>query len=220
LKKSLIIVFFFLFASFSALSQIRFSVASDLALQRSLRDDQQYWAFGHTVQAQFHMNPTDGIYVWLSYYTRGRFNNELTATAKSPVPVPQEINFTNKARMEFKHVSVGWKKYLKGRFDQEEGWNLYGLAGFGIMLGNVQNQFTTPIDTVQYAVPVTEGEGDFKRLTLDLGLGAEVQLGADIFLYGETRVWVPTTAYPSKYVLVNKNSPLVAQANLGIRILF
>jgi hypothetical protein len=221
LGKRVIISLLFIYSSAVSFAQpTQFSIASDLGLQRSFKKGQQYWAGGHTIQAQFHFTPKDGAYVWLSYYTNGKFSNDVTATAKSTTTLPQQINYVNSASMRFKQVSIGWKKYLKGRSDIEEGWNIYGYAGFGLILGRVVNSHSASIDTVVYHVPVRVGKANFKRLTLDLGLGWEVCLGADIFFYAEGRAWIPTTDYPSKYIFVNANAPLVGMINAGIRILF
>jgi hypothetical protein len=221
LKKQIPI--FFLFSLFSAVAfsqPVRVSIATDLGLQRSFKKGQQYWAGGHTIQGQFHFTPKDGAYVWVSYYTNGKFSNNVTATAKSITTVPQQINYVNNAVMRFKQISIGWKKYLKGSFDAEQGWNIYGYAGFGLLLGLVENTHSVSIDTAVYIVPVRVGKANFKRLTLDLGLGYEVPLGADIFIYAEGRAWIPTSDYPSKYIFVNDNAPLVGMFNVGIRILF
>lgn len=195
-------------------------MATDVGMQRSFKKEQQYWALGHTVQVQYHVAPKDAAYIWLSYYSNGKFLNKLTATAKSGSTLPQQINYDNSAKMHFKQFSIGWKKFLKGRFDAEEKWNLYGYAGFGLVLGRVINTHSTDIDTTIYNVPVRAGRANFKRLTVDLGLGAEFPLGADIYLYTEGRVWLPTTDYPSKYIFVNKDAPLIGMFNLGLRVLF
>ena len=198
----------------------QFSAATDIGLQRSFRPDQQFWAFGHTVQAQFHVTYTDAIYFWLSYYTNGKFTNELEATAKSSSISPQQIAYTNNAQMRFQHFSVGWKKYLKGNYAIEEGWSLYAYGGFGLMFGKVTNQQSAVIDTTLYDVQVVPGIGKFKRITLDLGLGAEFPIGGGYFIYSEGRLWVPASDYPSKYVYVNDDSPVVGMFNVGVRILF
>lgn len=160
----------------------QFSIATDIGIQRSFKKEQQYYAFGHTVQAQFHLTYKDAVYVWLSYYTNGKFNNDVTATAKSPLTLPQQIDYRNRAIMSFRQFSAGWKKYLKGHYMTEDGWNLYTYAGFGLLYGRVENSHTVPIDTLNYNVPVQQGKGKFKRLTLDLGLGAEFPLGGDFYL--------------------------------------
>lgn len=214
---SLLFVFAFAIA---AAQPAQFSIATDLGLQRSFKKGQQYWAGGHTIQVQFHFTPKDGAYAWVSYYTNGKFSNNVTATAKSAVTVPQQINYVNNAVMRFKQISIGWKKYLRGAFNIEEGWNIYGYAGFGLILGRVDNAHSVSIDTTVYQVPVRIGKANFKRLTLDLGLGWEVPLGGDVFFYAEGRAWIPTSDYPSKYIFVNDNAPLVAMINAGIRILF
>ena len=215
------IVIFSFTAAFSQESWHRcFSVASDVGLQRNFKKDQSYWAVGHTTQAQFHLAPKDGIYVWFAYYSSGRFQNSINATAKSPLTLPQQVHYTNSSRMRLKQFSVGWRKYLKGTPDAEDGWNLYGYAGFGLLLGRVDNTHSVFIDTAVYNVPVQSGKANFKRLTMDLGLGFEFPIGGEFYLYSEGRVWIPTTDYPSKYIFVNNNAPFVAMLGAGVRILF
>ena len=200
--------------------QPKLSISNDLGLQHSFKKEQRYWAGGHTIHLHLHFTPKEGAYSWISYYSVGKFSNDIMASAKLPATSPQQINYVNKAEMRFKQFSLGWKHYLKGAFNSEDKWNLYGYAGFGLMLGRVLNNHSLTIDTSLYNVPVRSGKANFKRLTLDLGLGWEVPLSSDIFFYNEARVWIPTTDYPSNYLLVNKNAPLVASLNFGIRILF
>jgi hypothetical protein len=222
LKKKAFISFFpvLFFTANTFSQQSKFSIATDLALQRSFKKQQQFWAVGQTVYLHYHFTQKDGAYTWISYYSVGKFNNDLVASAKLAATSPQQVNYVNKAEMRFKHFSMGWKHYLKGDCKSDESWNLYGYAGFGLLLGRVQNTHSIFIDTVSYDVPVRSGIANFKRLTLDLGLGWEVNIGGEIYFYNEVRVWVPTTDYPSKYIFVNKNAPLVASLNFGIRILF
>ena len=200
--------------------QPKLSISNDLGLQHSFKKEQRYWAGGHTIHLHLHFTPKEEAYSWISYYSVGKFSNDIMASAKLPATSPQQINYVNKAEMRFKQFSLGWKHYLKGAFNSEDKWNLYGYAGFGLMLGRVVNNHSLTIDTSLYNVPVRSGKANFKRLTVDLGLGWEVPLSSDIFFYNEARVWIPTTDYPSNYLLVNKNAPLVASLNFGIRILF
>src|ERR1043166_9591557 len=104
---------------------------------------------------------------------------------------------------------MGWKHYLKGASDLEAKWSVYGYAGFGLLLGRVINTHSVAIDTSFYSVPVRNGKANFKRLTFDVGVGYEIFLGGDIYFYNEARVWIPTTDYPSKYIFINNNDPLV-----------
>ena len=195
-------------------------MATDLGLQRSFKKEQQYWAGGHTTHLHFHFTPRDGAYIWMSYHTPGKFSNNVTATAKSTSTTPQQINYVNNAEMRFKHFSIGWKKYLRGSSNMEYGWGLYGIAGFGLLLGRVVNSHSVPLDTALYQVPVRSGKANFKRLTADLGLGWEVPIGADVFFYTEGKLWIPTSDYPSKFIFVNDNAPVVAMLNAGIRVFF
>jgi hypothetical protein len=122
--------------------------------------------------------------------------------------------------MSIKQVSVGWKHYLKGAFNTEDKWNLYASAGWGLMIGRIENFHSVKIDTSKYDVQVLEGSAHFKRLTADFGLGYERPVGGDIFFYMEGRALVPITDYPSRFIYIYDNAPFIGSLNLGIRLLF
>lgn len=197
----------------------RLSLASNGVLLRSFKPDQQYWSFGQTVQFIFHTSPTDGPYAWIAYFSDGKFINRLQAQAMQSSTTPQTVNFDNSAHLRFKHISLGWRKYLKGRYDADKSWNLCAMAGFGLLLGRIENTQSTHIDPLLYSVPVQAGKANFKRLTLDLGLSPEFPVGADVCLYLDGRIHIPTTDYPSPYLFVNRKAPLTAGLGLGVRIL-
>jgi hypothetical protein len=201
-------------------SQTRFSVATDISVQRSIKKGQQYWAIGHTTHAHFHLTPKDGIYVWFAYYSNGNYKNNVIASAKSPSTIPQQINYENRGNMRLKQFSTGWKRYIVGNALSETGWNLYAYAGFGLLLGRVQNTHSVGIDTSLYNAPVLSGRAHFKRLTIDPGLGWEKSIGGDLWIYLEGRAWIPTEGYPSKYIFVNDHAPWTAMLSLGLRVLF
>jgi hypothetical protein len=220
LNRRIIILTLFLFSLTVANAQSRFSLSTDVSALRSLKKGQRYWAAAHTTILNFHITQKDGIYVWLAYTVGGRFKNSLVANAKTALITPQQISYTNTSVMKLKTLSIGWKKYLKGAPDAETKWNLYGTAGFGLLFGNVTNTRSVIIDTSQYNVPIQDGSAHFKRLTLDLGLGAEWPIGGDLYLYSEARTWIPTPGYPSSYILVNDHTPLTGLVCIGLRLLF
>jgi hypothetical protein len=221
LKKSGYIFLILLFPLSSLLAQqTRFSLSTDVNVLRSLRKQQRFWALGQTVTGNFHFTPKDQAYAWLVYYSKGIFHNQLKATAKQPTTAPQQISFSNKARMSIRHVSLGWKHYLKGAFNAEDKWNLYASAGWGLMIGRIENFYSVNIDTSKYDVQVLEGSAHFKRLTADFSLGYEKPVGADVFLYMEGRALVPITDYPSRFIYIYDNAPFIGSLNLGIRVLF
>jgi len=205
-----------------AFSQVQLSIATDISAQQSFKEGQRFWALGQNIVFDWHFSPKGTAYALISYYSVGKFKNSLTATAKSPSTSPQEISFTNNAEVRLHQISLGWKQYLVGKFDADVGWNLYTITGFGLMFGKATNNFSTTIDTSLYNAPPNpvSGTGHFKRLTFDLGLGWEIPLSSALFVYSEGKVWIPTTDYPSKYLLVNDNAPLVAVLSLGLRMLF
>ncbi|MCX8018895.1 MAG: hypothetical protein N2747_00205 [Chitinophagaceae bacterium] len=205
----------------AAVSQyIPFSGATDAGVQYNFSRQQRFVVLNHTLQAQLHINRRDALYVWLAYTTTGRFKNKLTASARSVSQSPQSLPFQNKSSMQFRHFSIGWKRYLKGTYDAERLISVYALAGFGILFGNIKNQHMPAVDTSLYAVPVLFGRSQFTRLTYDAGMGAETPLGTDAFLYGEIKCWLVADGYPSMYLVNNNRTPRMGMLNLGIRILF
>jgi hypothetical protein len=124
--------------------------------------------------------------------------------------------------MRLRQFSVGVRKYFIGSYDHLEKFNLYGGAGFGLIMGRASNSFSRIIDTSLYTIQnnVVNGSGDFKRLTLDVLGGVEFPLSYEVFAYTEMRMHIPTTNYPNSYLLKNSNAPFLAGINLGIRILF
>ena len=204
-----------------AQAQLRFSLATDFDVQHNFSADQRYWGIGQTIRMEWQSHPGTGFYGWVCYYNYGKFKNELTAQAKDASTLPARIAYINRGRMRFTQLSLGVKQYLKGRFDAETGWSVYGLAGLGVLMGKVDNNWgTAAIDTTQYHVPVLKGESSFNRLTLDLGAGAELPMGGDLFLYAEAKTLVPITYFPSPYLLNSHYNPLSGILCLGIRVLF
>ena len=223
LKKTqpILLVFACTFAQ-TVFSQTRISASTNFLVIRSFREDQRYWAVGQDIMADWHFTRKGGAYVSLTYSSYGNFTNQLSATAKDTTTSPHEISFTNRSQLRFEQISLGFKHYFVGTTDAENKWNLYTLTGFGLMFGRVTNSYSTSLDTSLYTAPQqpTNGSGHFKRLTLDLGLGWEVPLSGDVYLYANGKVLIPTSDYPSKYLLVNNNAPLFGAVGLGIRILF
>lgn len=213
-------IYFLLLTPCAHSQQPQFSLSTDFSVLRSFKQQQQYWAVGQTVTGHFHVSQKNEVYAWICYYGNGKFTNKLTATAKSAATSPQEIAYTNRASLSFRHISMGWKRYLIGASNTENEANFYAYAGLGLMLGKVINAHSLGIDSSEYLLPVMAGTGRFKRLTLDLGLGYELPVGGDVFLYLEGRALVPTTYYPSNYLFINKYAPFTASANIGLRILF
>ncbi len=207
---------------FSAAAFSQFSIATDIAYLRNFKKGQRYSSVGHTIYSHFHASPKDGLYGWISYFTPGKFSNSLQADAKSATTLPQLINFKNAAELRIKQYSVGWKHYLAGNAFEERKMNVYSLVGFGLMAGRINNAYNATIDTSLYNLPANpvNGAGKFKRLTFDIGLGWELPIGANIYLYNEARCLFPATSYPSKYLFVNKNAPLTLTVNAGLRVLF
>ena len=187
---------------------------------RNFSPSQQFFAIGQTIQANFHLAKRETVYAWLSYYTPGKFSNDYTAVAKLPTTVPPTKRIKVSGRWLSNEISVGWKHYFKGGYD-EPTWSLYTLAGFGLMLAKVENSYEPAVDTSAYVfLGPAPGSNSFKRLTFDLGIGMEYAIGGNFFLYGDIRTWIPTSDYPSPYLHDNRNVPLPITLSAGLRILF
>jgi hypothetical protein len=195
-------------------------MSTDLGLVRNFPKGQRFIALHNTIRTDFHLSMNDGIQISFGYSTAGKYNNAVTATAADPGTMPQTLDYTNKGKMRIRLLSIGWKHYLKGHPQAETGWNLYSRAGFGLLMGWVENVPSRIIDTALYRLPVKSGNANFKRLTLDLAVGWEKPLGADFYFYTEARASVPSPGYPSPFLLVNDHAPLTAVVCGGLRILF
>jgi len=205
----------------AAAAQMRASLGADFMILRNFSAHQHYMTIGQTIRGEWKGNNMRiPVYAWFGYTNLGKFENKGTAMAINPATSPQQIAFTNHAEMRHSHLSLGLKPYLKGAWDAEEGWNLYGYAGLGILMAKVNNHFKPAIDTSQYSAPVASGTGRFKRLSLDLGLGFEMPVGGDLFLYGEAKTAIPVSAYPSEFLFNNKYNPLAGSIGVGVRVLF
>jgi hypothetical protein len=218
----IILFFLFLFFHASLIAQVKFSLATDLSLLRNFDGKQKFTVPGQTIIPQFHFDKKSSLYAWFTYHANGKYTSNLTATAKSVLTTPQTMTFTNQSEMRLRHLSVGYKKYFKGAFDNEKSFNLYGTFGFGLIMGNASNSFSQPIDTALYFIQdnVVNGSGDFKRLSFDIAGGIDFAVSYDIFIYSEVRWHIPTTDYPNNYLLKNAKAPLLGGINLGLRILF
>lgn len=201
-------------------SLAQFGIATDGSLLRNFNQQQKFWVFGQTVQLNFPVSPKESVYTWISYYTSGRFKNNFSAIAKGAATTPQQVFYTGYTGLRYRHLSIGWKHYFLGSFNSENIWNVYGYAGFGLLMGKANNRNSQRIDTSLYATTSPlEGDKAFKRLTLDAGLGSEMPLGTDVYLYTELRTWTPTSHYPSPYLYKNNyHLPAAAAVNLGLRI--
>jgi hypothetical protein len=208
------------FCSCATMAQNAASIATDVSILRSLSPGQQFWSFGQSVKGELHLKPTESLYAQVGYYTDGKYKNEQTATAKDAATAPQNIRYITRSALRMRHLSLGWKHYFKGAYNNETDWNFYGTAGFGLLAGRADNTPTQTIDTALYTVPqkALAGGDHFKRLTFDLSLGAEIVLGAGIYLYTDVRTWIPASDYPSPY-LYNNNLPRTLMVNGGIRVL-
>ena len=215
-------MFFFLLSNSCLFAQVKFSAATDVSVMHNFDPQQKFTVIGQTVLPQWHLDKKNTVYAWLLYHANGKYENTLIATAKASGTQPQTISFTNQSTMRLRQISFGFKRYLVGSFDHLEKFNLYVAGGFGVMYGHASNTFSTNIDTALYTVQynVAHGSGDFKRLTFDITGGAEFPVSYEIFIYSEIRMYIPTTDYPSSYLMNNSHAPFLGSINLGIRIIF
>lgn len=203
-------------------AQVKFSLATDVSLLHNFETTQKFTVIGQTLIPQWHLDKKTTVYAWLSYHSNGTYKTDLTAIAKSSTTQPQTISFVNESEMRLRQISIGIKQYLIGAYEKLEGFSFYGGGGFGLIHGRVFNTFSKAIDTSLYAIQndMANGQGDFKRMTFDITVGFDFPVSYEIFIYTEARVHIPTTDYPTKYLLKNSNAPFLGGINLGLRVLF
>jgi len=185
-----------------------------------MNEDQEFTAIGQMVRGDLHLSPKASVYGSIAYFTGGKFKNTLTALAYYPATSPQQVDYTAESTLHYRNISLGVRHFFKGAYNSVDTWNLYGTAGFGLLLGAAENTHSPQVDTALYEKPPlsAEGTGDFRRLTLDLSVGAETQVGGGVFLYAEAKTWLRASTYPSPY-LYNQKAPNVAILGVGLRIL-
>ena len=206
--------------SSSSFGQINFSVATDASVIRNFSPKQKFTAFGQALRTVFHFTPKENLYLWLNYFTPGRYKNEFLATASQPLAIPQVYRFMASGELSIRHLSIGWQHYFMGAHNAETGVNIYGLAGFGFLFAKVSNSFSLPLDTAMYTSSIIEGNGKFKRLTFDAGVGAELPVGGNIFLYSDLRTFLPASNQTSGYLHSQRNVPVALIFSAGLRIFF
>jgi len=216
------ILFILFFLPLIATGQPRFSVSTDVSIMHNFDGRQPFTVPGQSIGLQWHPDEKYSVYSYFTYHMKGKYVSRLQASAKQPGTQPQAFQFTNRSEMQLHHISLGVKKYLTGSFRNTEKLTIYISGGFGLLMGNALNNFSVAVDTSLYNVQdnVIGGSGDFKRLSFDLSGGIEYPVGYAIFLFSELRMLIPTTDYPSSYLLKNNNAPFLSSLNLGIRILF
>jgi hypothetical protein len=219
IRRKLVILLVF-FMPLPGSTQNLLSVSSDFSVQHNFRKTQNYWSLGPCFNAIWHLDRENGITVSYGFTTNGKFRNQLSAYAKQPTTIPQQVNYKSTSNLHVDQFSIGWRKYLKGHASIDEGWNLYSNIGFGLLSAEINNSAEPIPDTLLYNLPVTTGEGQFKRLTIDVALGFEVVVAGDIYAYSELKSWIPTSSYPSKYLLANNDAPLIGMLSVGLRVLF
>ncbi len=216
------VIFVLLLIVFAKLqAQPAASVLTDASVLRNFTKGQSFTTIGQSIQANFHLTKTETLYASGGYHVRGNYKNTLIAMAKDVAGGTAPLSYNSTSTLGYRQLSLGWKHFFKGAYNNEESVNVYATAGFGLLTGRVENIFSIKIDTAVYAIPqqAIEGSGRFRRLTFDVSLGAETRLAAAFFLYGEVKTWLPASDYPSPY-LYNNNTPQVLLLNGGVRILF
>lgn len=206
--------------SIGAPAQVKVSISTDVSLLRNFSPQQKFSAIGQTIQVLFHLAPKESVYAWINYYTEGKFHNDFTASAKSVLTIPRQINYTATGRLYYRQISIGGRHYFKGSYNSDSTVGIYGLGGFGFLFGRASNSFSVAIDTLLYNVPNAQGTGKLKRLTFDAGVGAEVPLGGNFFAYADGRIWLPASNQPSPYLHNGRNVPLPFMVSVGLRLLF
>jgi hypothetical protein len=197
------------------------SIATDVSLLHNFTQGSKFFAIGQTVQGLYHFDPKTSAYAWICYYTPGRFENNFSAVSKDSAVTPQQLSYSTTSSLRYRQFSVGLRHYFKGSYNSETTWNLYGLAGFGLLMVKAENTYNPPVDTALYIVPQQSiaGTENIVRLTADLGLGMETLLGGGIYLYADARTWIQTTRFVSPY-LYAQAVPRVLILSAGVRILF
>ncbi len=209
-----------LFLLLSLFVSAQFSLGTDVSVLRNSSPQQQFWTVGQTIRSEWYTSNSDGPYLSIGYYVKSSFNNQFTARAKSGTTLPVQIRYTTNSSWQLRQAVLGWKHYFKGRFDSEKNAGFYGTVGTGLLFARIENRFSQSVDTSLYQTPgPTVAAGTFRRIILDLGLGGEWAIGADVYLFGELRALLQASETPSALVAGNHHIPLGTSVHAGLRVL-
>lgn len=209
-----------LLAGLPDVSFAQFSLTTDVSVLRNSSPRQQFWTAGQTIRAEWYPGDRGGPFVSISYFLTAEFTNSFTATAKSSTAGPATIPYTASSSWQFRQAALGWKHYFRGTFKEEKKQGWYGLIGTGLLFARIDNRLSQPIDTSQYfSAGPTQAKGTLRRITLDLGLGGEWPIGADIYAFGELRSLLQASETPSALVAGNSHIPLTTSVHAGLRVL-
>lgn len=208
----------FLFATHFATAQ--FSLGTDVSLLRNSSPQQQFWTVGQTIRSEWHTSSSDGPYLSIGYYVKSRFSNQFAATAKNAATFPAQIIYSANSSWQFRQAILGWKHYFKEGFNSEKNAGLYGTIGTGLLFARIENRFSQNVDTSRYqSAGPTAAAGTFRRIVLDLGLGGEWAIGADVYFFGELRALLQASETPSALVAGSRSVPLGTSVHAGLRVL-
>ena len=99
-----------LFISIGVLLHAQYSsISTDISVLHSFTKGSKFWAFGQTVQGQYHFNEKTTAYAWVSYYTAGHFKNQLTALGKDSIANPQQLDLTASSTLRYRQISLGFR---------------------------------------------------------------------------------------------------------------
>src|SRR5262249_26779877 len=140
-----------------------FSLATNISVFRNTSPQQKFWTVGQFVEGYAHFSKKESAYAWLSYAIEGKFKSTFTAAAKDPQTIPPTFDYTLTSKWRFNQFSLGWKHYFKGSFENDVSWNLYGLAGFGLLYTHINNTYESGVDTALYNAPYP-GSNTYKKL--------------------------------------------------------
>ena len=209
-----------LFLLLHSFARAQFSLSTDVSVLRNSSPAQQFWTVGQTIRAEWYTGSKDGPYLSIGYYVKSRFNNQFTAKAKSSTTIPTEITYRANSSWQFRQAVLGWKHYFKSRFDSEKNEGFYGTIGTGLLFARIENSFSQSVDTSRYSsLGPTAAAGTFRRIILDLGLGGEWAIGADVYAFGELRSLLQASETRSPLVAGSRAIPLAASVHAGLRVL-
>ncbi|MES2882770.1 MAG: hypothetical protein V4676_11520, partial [Bacteroidota bacterium] len=140
MKKLLFVLFAICLLHLASFAQLRYSFATDFSVLRNFSRGEKFGAIGQTVQGQIHLTKKHSLYAWLVYYNNGKFSNSYIATAKQPATTPAQLSSTVNGGLRLRQISLGWKRYVQGAYDDEEQWNVYATAGFGLLFIKAENK--------------------------------------------------------------------------------
>jgi len=160
---------------------------------------------------------SDDIYAYggFNYYLGKSYDYTAYGYAMSSTTEPDQISIASSYKLSMIHIYGGARKYFVG--DTEGDFGVYGLVEAGYLMVPIKSEVGTYNSSLYYTTEEDVSSEILGNFTIDLGIGAEKDLGFG-YLYGDLKLNLPANKANGQYVAIEV--PASVSINAGVRVPF